>query len=139
MRCFGFEVDSNILGKVESLFVLFKPSLNDEIYKVRQNSLGQVYLVLHYPGQITRAPGPWKPIWNTPNNSLGLLGITVSTMEVLRRRNKNNDPCLESCTHFDEMVLNTHTTIPLDAVPLIKNQTSPCVPQENKWRLLGMN
>ena len=108
MRCFGVEVDSSKRASVESLAVTFKPSLNNEIRKVRKNNLGQVYLGLNYPGQVLRNTGPWKPIWNAPNSSHAVLSTTVSAMEVLRRRNKNNDPCLENWKLFDEMVLTEH-------------------------------
>ena len=108
MKCFGFKLQTNISYNVESFTVVFQPNLEDEIYKVRKNTYGQIYLALNYPGQILRAPGSWKPIWNTPNNSRSLLAITVSAMEVLRRRNKNNDPCLEGGALFDHMVLKEH-------------------------------
>ena len=108
LRCFGFAVDSSKEGNVESLVVVFKPSLNDEIQKVRKNSLGQVFLGFNYPGQVLRNTGPWKPIWNVPNSSHAVLSTTVSSLEVLRRRNKNNDPCIENWKHFDEMVLMKH-------------------------------
>ena len=108
MRCFGFKVQPTILENVEDLYVAFQPSLNDQIYKIQENIFGQIFLALNYPGQILRATGPWKPVWNAPKNSLGVLSITVSAVEILRRRNKYNDPCLEGGALFDHMVLKEH-------------------------------
>ena len=108
MKCFGFKVRHDILNNVEALYVNFQPSLNDEIYKVRKNMLGQMYLSLNYPGQILRNTGPWKPIWNTPNDTRGMLAVSVSAVELLRRRNKNNDPCLIGGALFDHMILKEH-------------------------------
>ena len=108
IKCFGFKVRHEILDNVEAIYVAFKPSLSNEIYKVRKNSLGQMYLTLNYPGQVLRNTGPWKPVWNTPNDTRGMLAISVSAVELLRRRNKNNDPCLEGGALFDHMVLKEH-------------------------------
>ena len=126
MKCFGFKLQPNISHNVESFTVVFQPNLQDEIYKVRKNTYGQIYLGLNYPGQILRAPGTWKPIWKTPDNSLSLLAITVSAMEVLRRRNKHNDPCFTGGAFFDDMVLKEHQDTLGCSTPYHKSEKPLC-------------
>ena len=108
IRCFGFEKDRKRNEKVMALTVIFKPGLKEMLNKVAENDLGQSSLSFNYPGQLLKSAANWLPIWKKPNDSLTLVAIKVSAMEILRRRNKHSDSCLLDWACFDNMVMKNH-------------------------------
>ena len=108
VRCFGFEIDRKTFENVVALTVIFKPGLNELLDKITKNGLGQSSLLFSYPGQLLKSAANWQPIWKKPNDSLPLVAIKVSAMEILRRRNKHGDSCLLDWAYFDNMVMKNH-------------------------------
>ena len=107
-RCFGFNVNSKKANNVNSLYVVFKKELNIILDRFSEHGSGQIFLLLSYPGQMLKNPGVWQSIWKNGNDSIGMLSIKVSTNEILRRRNKNKDPCFADWINFDDTVLKIH-------------------------------
>ena len=107
-RCFGFVANLKVSGNVENMYIMFKPELTNMLSKIRSNSMEEVFAVYSYPGQLLRAPGTGTPIWNNPNDSLGVLSLKISANEILLRRNKNDYPCVAFEKDFDDMVLKKH-------------------------------
>ena len=102
LRCAGFEIDQESLGQVDLLTMVFEPGLSDILHDV-----GNTFLVLNYPGQVLKSLGSSQQIWKKPHEPSRLI-IKVRTMEILRRRSKNNKACLADWEHYDEMVLKQH-------------------------------
>ena len=107
-RCFGFKTKSKILGNIQGFHVIFKPSLIELLDQIYKTGYGMTYVVFNYPGQALRSFGNIKPIWKTPNDTVGLFSIKISTLEILKRRNKKRDPCFSDWESFDERVLKKH-------------------------------
>ena len=125
-RCFGFDVKLEIAGNVNSMYVVFRQELNVLLNRFRKHGSGQIFLVLSYPGQMLKNPGVWKSIWKNKNDSIGFLSIKVSTNEILRRRNKNKDPCFVDWIHFDDTVVKTHHDSIGCSPPYHKSNKSIC-------------
>ena len=49
-----------------------------------------------------------KQIWNTQNESKIYNRFKITGMEVLKRRNKQEEPCLQNWTHFDDLLFRKH-------------------------------
>ena len=142
-RCFSFEVNLTESGNVQALYLKFKPGLTSVLDKIVSTDLGQIYAMFNYPGQLLRYTGAGTPIWNNPKTSLGILSLRISTTEILRRRNKDGDPCFADGIHFDEMVLQKHHNAIGCSPPYQLSNKSTCSSEEEliaaiyEWNEIG--
>ena len=126
IRCVGFEVDQESLSAIDFLTVIFKPNLIDILNNVGKGRFGPTVLVFNYPGQIMKSMRTSQQIWKNPYEPSRLLLIKVRSMEVLRRRSKNNEPCLADWAHYDDMVIKTHESKLTCSPPYRKSGKPSC-------------
>ena len=127
-RCFGFEIDQQIRGNIESLMVVFKTGLEELLNKIREHNGKNIFLVFNYPGQMIKGINTRRgPMWKDSARAGGkMLYIKTSSMEVLKRRDKNNEPCLVDWTRFDDMVIKTHESNLKCSPPYRKSRMPLC-------------
>ena len=126
-RCFGFEIDQQITGNIESLMVVFKTGLQDLLTKIRDYNRGRTYLVFNFPGQMIKGITNRERIWKSLSKEDGkLIYIKANSMEVLKRRHKNKEPCLLHWARFDEMVLKKHESNLSCSPPYQKSRMPLC-------------
>ena len=101
-KCFTMGVNKRYAPFVLSISLHFEPRLRDLL-----NTCEGVYMPFHYPQQIIISPGG-EMIWDTPNKTTGTTLIQFSSVEVLKRRNKQNEPCILDWMHMDDLTLNKH-------------------------------
>ena len=105
---FGFDVNLKTVGNVKALQVSFKPELRDVLRTISSSGFSVNYVAFNYPGQMVKNTENYQPIWTNPGKPLEFLYIKISAVEILRRRNKNTDPCFADWTKLDENVLRKH-------------------------------
>ena len=108
VRCFGFDVNLKTVGNVKALQVSFKPELRDVLRTISSSGFSVNYVAFNYPGQMVKNTENYQPIWTNPSKPLEFLYIKIGAVEILRRRNKNIDPCFADWMKFDEKVLRKH-------------------------------
>ena len=125
-RCFGFDMILKSSGYVEALYVSFRQELIYMLEKIHHHSFGSTALLLNYPGQIVQYMGLFETIWTEPSNSVGMLSIKATSMEILRRRNKKRNPCLVEWMRFDDVILKKHHDTVGCSPPYHKSDKSVC-------------
>ena len=104
-QCSSMQVppDENI----QAFFVL----LSDKIFRSGQMSGDYGFLTfLHYPNQLLRSSQFVKMDWpDRKTNDTFVMRFKINAVEVLRRRNKGNEPCNEDWANYDGNMLVTHT------------------------------
>ena len=108
IRCFAFDINLKATGNVKALGVIFKQELRDAFQTISRSGLGAIYLGLNYPGQMLRNTENYQSVGKRLGESLESLDIKSSSVEILRRRNKNDDPCFADWINFDESILKKH-------------------------------
>ena len=86
----------------------FKPELRDALSTISRSGFSVTYIGFNYPGQMVKNRENYHPVWTNPGQPLHPLNIKIDTVEILRRRNKNIDPCFADWMKFDESVLRKH-------------------------------
>ena len=67
------------------------------------------FTLLHYPNQLLLSASSAKYDWiQRPDNSTYSMRFKIEGMEVLKKRNKNNDPCTDNWQIYDFDVLAEH-------------------------------
>ena len=89
LRSFRFEVDKKII-----------PDANETKQR-------KVYTYLHYPGQRFTSYYTVKPNLISHRNlsSKDRISFTVRDVDVITRRNKKNEPCVEDWRHYDDQYM----------------------------------
>ena len=104
-KCYGLQLLHD--KQIESMSVLLKST-------VFQNSNGRsmfnFFTLIHYPNQLLRSKRSIKLSWpkDKPNATLDMK-FKINAMEVIRRRNKDNQPCNEGWRNHDAVILTSHT------------------------------
>ena len=129
-NCFGFEVQFKGAANVTALYLIFKPELKTILQKMVNSGGGHTFAGFSYPRQILKFPERGIPIWTNPNTSDHMISFWVSTNEILRRRNKINDPCFTNWMHFDDMVLTKHHDTVGCSPPYQKSSKPMCASRE---------
>ena len=109
-RCFGVEIKPQFSKNIRTLFLTFHASLASPIYQIQRaiNRQSAVSVSFNYPQQFLKAGDAWEYIWDNPNNATGHYALTISSLEVTKRRNKRNSPCSHDGMPFDECVHKKH-------------------------------
>ena len=101
-KCFTIGLNKRYAPFIHSISLHFESRLEDLL-----NTRTGVYLAYHYPQQMIISPGG-EMIWNTPNKTTGTTLIHVTNVEVIKRRNKQNEPCILDWMHMDDLALSKH-------------------------------
>ena len=112
-RCFGMEIERKAANTMLEIGVSFKTSLADILTQMKNASTVSNYFLevstsFAYPKQFLRTTDQYNLIWRMENGQKMGEWIIMSSIEVLKRRNKMSDPCVEDWMHYDDLVLNRH-------------------------------
>ena len=99
-KCFGFEVNRKNSNDVWGLTLSFKNTLKEALEEV-----GKAYAIFNYPNQQLRISWMEKEIWNNSTTSTNPTFFIISSMEVIKRRNKRGNPCFENWRSYDDSVM----------------------------------
>ena len=131
-KCFGVEVKREYAKQVKQVSVEFKASLGNELSQIKAKTFttSPTFVTFNYPQQFLKFSEAIEYIW--PNSvsapSIGLFLIT--SIEVLKRRNKPNEHCLVDWTHFDGLVLHKHLKTVGCSAPYQKTHLPVCTSQD---------
>ena len=132
-RCFGVEIKKHFTKKIKELDLYFNSlSLANSLTEI-QESIGLqtvVSVTFNYPQQMLKASEVRKNIWNQPNENRVYTQFKITSMEVLKRRNKRNAPCLLDWMHFDDVVLKKHLEGVGCRAPYLNSDTPQCTSKE---------
>ena len=101
-KCFGFEIKPEFVKTVKKIKVRLSSRLFGEYPEKKRPSDGQFSTRIHYPKQFLLAYQNVK--WGWPeriNNNSYYMRFTIKMVELLRRRNKSNSPCVSDDNQFD--------------------------------------
>lgn len=101
-KCFGIQVNKNIAKDVLYYRITFDKSLSMVLPQIRSTNIR-----FNYPNQIVRPSGGTKSIWHkTSGGKVDVFEIT--SVDLLKRRNKQNAKCTDQWHIFDTLVLKRH-------------------------------
>ena len=109
-KCFGVEVKNEYAEHVKHVAVEFKPSLGNELSQIKATtfSTSPTFVTFNYPQQLLKFSEAIQYIWSNSVSAPSMNEFLITSIEVLIRRNKHNDPCLVDWKHFDKLVLHKH-------------------------------
>ena len=107
IKCFGIEVNKTYAKDVSSMSVFFNKNL--------KNAIGTSWMVqafFNYPNQFTRPRGGPITIWQKKENNGSHYNhwefIQITSIELLKRRNKRDKKCTTQWSRFDDLLLERH-------------------------------
>ena len=112
-KCYGIQSSHLVANEIIEIEIAFKPTLS--LYSTSdrwiETSLAYVglcgaYVFPNYPQQVFR-PSRWQPILKNLDKQRKL-EFSVTDIEMIKRRNKRNDPCLLNFTNFDNYIMGKH-------------------------------
>ena len=129
-RCFSISIDKNLTQNIYEIGGTFEPKLIDMLTQMKKAAKGKygfaVSSTLAYPNQFLRTDDRHNFIWLNQNGQWTDEWIIVRAIEVLRRRNKINGPCVEDWMHYDDLVLNKHISSVNCRTPYQKSNVPLC-------------
>ena len=104
LKCFGLQ--SNFTN-IDIIFFNFNSSLYPD--GIRPYSKPFISVLLHIPYQLSSAGSSIKGSWPKIFEKKGYAMVfNLQQLEVLKRRNKRNDPCVPNELNFDQIILDDH-------------------------------
>ena len=109
MKCFSIGLNPKFARHVQFLYMEFDPTLT-EVLEQMQKDMGEdeVMMLANYPHQVSRHVRKYQYIWRTASKKNMKNYVVIANTEILRRRNKKNDPCVTNWKHFDNVLMNEH-------------------------------
>ena len=104
-QCSSMPVPQN--KEIQTFFVL----MNNRVFKSTTVTGDYRFLTfIHYPNQLLRSSQFVKMDWpNRTTDANFAMRFKINSVEVLRRRNKANEPCNENWKNYDDNLLVKHT------------------------------
>ena len=99
MKCFGIEVNRLYTKDILSYYLTFNDTLNTII-----NQSGIVFIKFNYPHQTLRSKS-FHTMWSTFEKDKRMEMLIISSIEILKRRKKQQEHCLDNWMFFDDVVL----------------------------------
>ena len=137
MKCFSIEIDSEYIRDIRQFYVAF----NSEFRNVLNQVLQTVVFFFH-PNQFLRPREEPKFIWRKEDNFSNSEMFQITSLELLKRRNKHNGKCLSDWNEYDDLVLKLFLKSVSCKPPYIKeNSTNLCETEDSfqKARYNGWN
>ena len=104
MKCFGLRTT---FTNVYSSSFLFKSNMYPN--GIRPSSNLFIGVIIHLPNQLTLAENSFKYTWPMRDKKKEYsMDFLLQQVEILKRRNKANDPCISDDLDFDQMLLDEH-------------------------------
>ena len=111
-RCFSINIVNSFKKRILGIAVFFKPKLEHTLMEMKKTASGKyhfkVALEFASPNQYLRAYYYDDPIWKEQPMQGTIEMVSLRAIEVYKRRNKRQDPCIEDWLHYDELVLSKH-------------------------------
>ena len=105
LKCFSVDIAEFNWSEVKFITHVYKISLYEKYF---HPSAGGVIARIHQPNQFLLTDDA-QHLSSKMNASDGVsLAILMTSLEVLKRRNKRREPCVENWNSFDEMLTNQH-------------------------------
>ena len=101
-KCFGVKLAESYQSKVFGIFMVFSRELRPILEKV-----GNVYMGFNFPEQLLQdyMGGQY---WNKLNTTGYAEWFKITTVELLKRRNKPSQPCSTEWKELDDWILKKH-------------------------------
>ena len=104
LKCFG--LTSNFTS-IDMIYFTFNSSLYPD--GIRPYSKSFVSVLLHIPKQLSSAGSSMMGSWPKRIEKKGhTMVFNLQQLEVLKRRNKRNDPCVPNELNFDQIILDDY-------------------------------
>ena len=101
-KCFGFKPGKSYVSSITGIAMVFKPELRQQLPRT-----GQVYMGFNFPHQVLQDYMGGR-YWDNPNKTGDSEWFKVSTVEILKRRNKPSQPCSTKWEELDDWILKQH-------------------------------
>ena len=101
-KCFGIKPEEPYVSGLNSIIITFAPQFRQLLPK-----LGAVYMGFNFPQQRLQ-DYPGSQYWNKPNKTGFADWFKVTTVELLKRRNKPSKPCSTKWKELDDWILKQH-------------------------------
>ena len=95
-KCFELKINMKYSKYVAHVVLGFKETFKDLI-----SNSEYIFLYFTYPGQLTLAFTADQLVWTNPNETTNFLTFKMDSIEMIKRRNKKEDQCLENSTTYD--------------------------------------
>ena len=108
-KCFSVGINPKFAKNVADIMVYFDPSLTEVLELMQGNGYGwNIIVYTNYRHQVSKYVNKYQVIWQMNSKTYRNIGVVMSSTEILRRRNKWDDPCLTNWTDFDGLLMNEH-------------------------------
>ena len=105
IKCFGVDMKAVDMKEVKYARHMYNLSLISNHLKDTSN----IFASFHYPNQLLHFDnGQMLPSLQRKNVTAVSLGVLLSGMEILKRRNRDKKPCLQNWKRLDESILKQH-------------------------------
>ena len=101
-KCFGIKAKEPYISGLSDIIIAFQSQLRQLL-----PDLGAVYMGFNYPQQRLQDFIATR-YWNNPNKTGHVDWFKVTTVELLKRRNKPSQPCSTKWKEFDDWILKEH-------------------------------
>ena len=101
-RCFEMKVKEKYSRYVSMVFLGFKNKFENI---ARQSQYQAAFVRFSYPGQLLLDFIPDEYLWKYPSDRNTIAGFNIDSVEILRKRNKKTNKCLEDSINFDSFWL----------------------------------
>ena len=103
LKCFGIQLNENYIHEINSFQLIFNESLSDVLSQIKR-----VFVTLNQPNQFTRNSNGVQYVWNSPKGIKRKDFFQITSIDILKRRNKVQEPCLVDWYNFDTLALKPH-------------------------------
>ena len=102
-KCFGVEINKKYSKHIDYLMILFDKTLS---YVIGEASAS--VLTFNLPNQLIRNFHGMQPFRWANDTELGIDLLEVSSIEILKRRNRKEEPCMDEWMSYDESIQQKH-------------------------------
>ena len=108
-KCFSIGISPKFAKNVGEIYFYFDPLLRGKLEDMQNNGFGRIIILFpNYRNQVSKYVNKYQMIWMPNSKDSMNIGIVMASTEILRRRNKWDDPCLKSWRNFDHVQLDEH-------------------------------
>ena len=106
IKCFGLYVD---IKKVSKTKFYFDTLMYPKGYRPRMRKPFHPFTYIHLPNQIFLAGNTLKETWPDRKNNIGYtMRFTITSMDILKRRSKMAQECIDDGIKYDDYVMENH-------------------------------
>ena len=102
-KCFGVEINKQFSKHIDFFIILFNKNLS---YVIGEASAS--ILSFNRPNQLIRNFHGMQPFRWSNNTELGIDLLEVSSIEILKRRSRKEEPCMDNWMSYDKIIEQQH-------------------------------